>query len=330
MKSIRIMTAAALLLICTQTLSAQKGGEQGPLEVVVGGTFGKPKITPDLKAFALAQLTVNYKLTTTISTVTREKFTGKMAGAKITAYLETTDGELTQTDFQEVTDHFYSYFQRKLKENNIDTVGWSKIIATEFYNEKGEAAPTYEEEKANGQVWVSSTAHNGNTLYGGFTAFAFGKAKKAGKFCEELGAPAGFFYLTVDFADIWVGVDIKSKTPNYPPSYYPYTKTTTFTYDAATKPEMKVIPTTGANMSLLWNEKMMAETILVRQDIAAPDVYHTSISQDRSRLKNGAFAFHKEMDPVVIETTREQYKAAAKKALEKYADAFVATCNTSK
>ena len=49
---------------------------------------------PKLDRLALAQLTVNYKLTTMERTVGKDKSSGKMAGAKLSAYLETTDGDL--------------------------------------------------------------------------------------------------------------------------------------------------------------------------------------------------------------------------------------------
>jgi hypothetical protein len=58
--------------------------------------------------------------------------------------------------------------------------------------------------------------------------------------------------------------------------------------------------------------------------------YETSISQDPSKMKNNPFRFAKEMVPVVIETTREGYKNAAKKALEAYANEFVAMVNAKK
>ncbi|HNI96129.1 MAG TPA: HrcA family transcriptional regulator, partial [Leptospiraceae bacterium] len=46
---------------------------------------------------------------------------------------ETTDGKLTDADFQEITDHFYNYFQRKLAAAGIDSVAWSTIAGTDFY-----------------------------------------------------------------------------------------------------------------------------------------------------------------------------------------------------
>ncbi|NOU47081.1 MAG: hypothetical protein HOO86_08470 [Bacteroidales bacterium] len=308
-----------------------QSNDANKLEILTGGSFAKPKIIPSLTNLALAQITINYKLTSTERTVGHEKSTGATSGAKITAYLETTDGELTNADFQEITDYFYSYFQNKLKENGIDTIGWNTIIKTDFYKNAVEKDGEGEDEKQgkSGNVWVTSTAHKGNILYGGATPFAFGKIKKASKFCDEIGAPAGFFHITVDFADIMVHVGIKTEGSGL---YYYQTRTTKTEW--VVESEMKVVPSTHGN-TLFWNKKSQAESLVQRGDLEAVSNYQDAINEDASRLKNWysfskLWAFNKELDPIVIETTRAKYKAAAKKALEKYADAFIAKTKDGK
>ncbi|MFN8395891.1 MAG: hypothetical protein U0176_14740 [Bacteroidia bacterium] len=103
-------------------------------------TFGKPKIIPNATKLGLAQVTINYKVTSTAKVVSREKSTGAIAGAN-RLLLETTDGKLTDADFQEITDHFYNYFQRKLAAAGIDSVAWSTIAGTDFYKTADEKAP---------------------------------------------------------------------------------------------------------------------------------------------------------------------------------------------
>jgi hypothetical protein len=306
----------ALIALCSQPILAQSDASK--MEIGVGGTFAKPKIVPSLTKLGVAQITVNYKLTTTTRTIAKEKSTGAMAGAKLTAFLETTDGKLTDADFQEITDYFHGYLQKQLKANGIDTVAWSKIAATEFYKSSDEKLPDNGGDTG-GNVWVTKTAHQGNVLYGGNIAFAFGRAKKAASFCEDIGGPAGFFHITVDFADVMVDVDIKTKTSGF----YTIEKSRTWKYNSAVRPEMKIIPT-NPGFSLFWNEKVQSESLYLKGDIEAGVAYSDNISQDQSRMKNSMWAFSKEMNPVVIETTRDKYKAAAKKALEKYADALIA------
>jgi len=314
-----------LIIVMFSNLIIAQSNDANKLEIVVGGSFAKPKIIPAMDKLALAQITINYKLTTTEKSVGHEKSTRATSGAKITAYLETTDGELTTSDFQEITDYFYSYFQKRLKESGIDTIAWNTIVATDFYKNADEKDSEGEEDRQgkNGNVWVKCTAHQGNILYGGATPFAFGKIKKTSRFCEEIGAPSGFFHITVDFADIMVHVGIKTEGSGL---YYYQTRTTKTEW--AVKSEMKVVPSIQGN-SLFWNKKSQSESLVQKGDLEAIGNYHDAINEDASRLKNWysfskLWAFSKELDPIVIETTRAKYKAAAKKALEKYADAFIA------
>lgn len=301
-----------------QTEESKQNAEK--LKLMLAGTFAKPKILPNLKKFALPQIRVNYKLTTTESTIGKEKSTGAIAGAKLAAYLETTDGKLTQEDFQEITDHFYHYFQLKLKEAGADTVSWSTIANTEFYKSGNDDDDKGDREDP---VAMSASANRGNVLYRGKTAFAFGKAKRASSFCDEIGAAAGFLNITLDFANILLDVKIKSSEHA---NLYSIEKTRSFKYNGTVIPQMIIVPTNFGNSpgSLLWNEKSQAEGLAVTENIEGDGTYSEKISQDPSRLKNHPFQFAKKLTPVVIETTRSKYKEAAKRSLEKFADAFIA------
>ncbi len=309
------LTLITVLAFASQLSFAQSDGEKFQI-------LSKSKIISKLSKLALAQITVNYKITTEERVIGKEKRSGSVAGAKITAYLQTTDGDLTESDLQEVTDYFYSYFQKKLKASGIDTVGWSRIAATDFYKSN-----QVDEEKGGGEragnVWVTRSARNGNTIYGGglTPVFPFLKLKRASKFSDEIGAPAASFLITVDFADVMVNVDIKTGTSE---GLYYTNKTKITKFKSAVRPEVKVVATN--QFSLFWNDKMHQENLLLKEDLASVGGYSDNISEDASKARSGlakAFAFRKEMAPVVIETTREKYKTAAKKALEKYADAFV-------
>lgn len=61
-------------------------------------------------------------------------------------------------------------------------------------------------------------------------------------------------------------------------------------------------------------------------DIESHTKYAESMTEDVSKARSGVakqFAFRKELTPVLIQTTRDKYKTAAKKAMETYADALV-------
>jgi hypothetical protein len=301
-----------------QTEESRQNAEK--FKLMLGGTFAKPKILPNLTKFALPQIRVNYKLTTSESTIGKERSTGAMAGAKLAAYLETTDGKLTQEDFQEITDHFYHYFQVKLKEAGVDTVAWSTIAGTDFFKSGDDDDDKGDKDDP---VAMSAIANNGNVLYRGKTAFAFGKAKRASGFCDEIGAAAGFLNITLDFANILL--DVKIKTSEHS-NMYTIEKTRSFKYNGTVIPQMIIVPTNFGNSpgSLLWNEKSQSEGLAVMDNIEGDGTYSEKISQDPSRLRNHPFQFAKKLTPVVIETTRNKYKEAAKRSLEKYADALIA------
>lgn len=301
-----------------QTEESKQNAEK--FKLMLGGTFAKPKILPNMKTFALPQIRVNYKLTTTESVIGKERSTGAIAGAKLAAYLETTDGKLTQEDFQEITDHFYHYFQLKLKEAGVDTVAWSTIANTEFYKSGDD---DNDKDDKDDPVAMSANANNGNLLYRGKTAFAFGKAKRASDFCDKIGAATGFLNITLDFANILL--DVKINTSEHA-NAYTIERTRSFKYNGTVIPQMIIVPTNFGNSpgSLLWNEKSQSEGLAVMENIEGDGAYAEKVSQDPSRLKNHPFQFAKKLTPVVIETTRSKYKEAAKRSLEKYADAFVA------
>jgi hypothetical protein len=316
----KVLRLIALMTLISNLIYAQQS-DADKLKV------DKPKILSKLDRLALAQITINYKLTTTAKVVSKGN-QGTVAGARVSAYLETTDGELTEGDFQEVSDYFYSYFQKTLKSNGIDTVAWSSITATDFYKSADDKEVETQEGKKEmgGNAWVTNTAHKGNILHGKELAFAFAKIKKASNFCEEIGAPAGFFYLTLDFADVLVNLDIKETAYSDLGNgwYRPSTKSKKYSW--AVNPEMRVgQPESG--YTLFWNKKSQAEILFLTSDIEGKVKYQDYMGEDVSKARSGLakqFAFRKELTPVLIETTKGKYKEAAKKTLEKYADAFVA------
>ncbi len=208
-----LWTLVIVLVFATGLVLAQKNkGVVAEKTDASRFNWDKSKIVPKLKKIAITELTVNYKLTTTAKTIAQEKGTGKMAGARVTAYLETTDGELTKEDLQPITDHFYRYFQKKLKENGIDTVGWSQVAATDFYQKIGDDDEKDDSKKeGGGNEWIECTANNGKIVHRGTAGFAGGKGKRAMDFSDDLDAIGASFKVNVDFADVMVNLDIKTR-----------------------------------------------------------------------------------------------------------------------
>lgn len=287
----------------------------------------KSKLLKNTKKLALPQFVVHYKLITTAKAIGQDRNERTMAGARVTAYLETTDGELTDADFQEITNYGYNYLQRALKASGIDTVSWNEVIATDLYKKIGEDDDDKDSKEEKGSnTWVTSNVNGGKIIHKGVVGFAGGKGKRHVDFCETVGAVATYLDVTLDFADVQVSVEVKT-VPQKDLAlgwYYPaYTKTK---YTWGVNPDMRV-GQTDKGYIMFGGTKGWPEAMMIGQrDIPAGVRYIDNISEDPSKARSGLakqFAFRKEFTPVVIETTKEKYKMGAKKALEVFADALV-------
>lgn len=318
----------AILLLVAGFATAQKKGAQTEKRESDKFRVESSKIIPKLDRLAIAQLVVHYKLTTTAKAVTQERSSMKIAGARVTAYLEFTDGDLTQENCQEISDYFYSYFQKKLKAGGIDTVGWNTVTAHEFYQKVSDDEEPEEKKEKGGNEWMTANANNGKKLRNGMAGFAGNKGKRAVALSEDTKAIIGFFELTLDFADVMVNLDIKTRERKDIGGGWYYPEVTTTKYTWAINPEMRIGNPDNA-APLLSGTKGWPEFILLWNDIASTTPYHDVMSEDMSKARSGLakqFAFRKELTPVMIQTTRAKYIVAAKKACEAYADAFVEMC----
>jgi trehalose-6-phosphate synthase len=90
----------------------------------------------------------------------------------------------------------------------------------------------------------------------------------------------------------------------------------------------------NGGMSLFYNEKNQTESMGITKDVSSGLEFATSVTEDpnmeKLHTKEDIFARDFNMTPVVISTTKAQYNAAAKKALENYADMFVAKMKYSR
>jgi len=322
-------TSNKLLMLTLGAVTAQKNKPAAEITDASRFNWDKSKLVPKLKKLAIAELTVNYKLTTTAKTTVQERGSGKIAGARVSAYMETTDGELTQDDFQGITDHFYSYFQQKLKENGIDTVGWNDVTASEFYQKSGGDDDKDDAKKeGGGNEWVVCTANKGKIIHSGMAGFAGGKGKRSVDFAAQFGT-AACFKVNVDFADVAVNLDIKTteRKDLFDGWYYP--EVTKQKYTWGVHAQMQVGDPEDKHYTMIWATKGWPELLYQWNDIPVDGNYATFMTEDQSKARSGLakqFAFRKEMTPMLIQTTREKYIAAATHAVEKWVDAFVARC----
>jgi hypothetical protein len=329
MKAIVKLWMLMFVILAAGTVSAQKKKDAAPAPPADASRFKweASKIVPKMKKLAITELTVNYKLTTTAKTITKEdRSGGKIAGARVSAFLEFTDSEPTQEDFQSITDHFYRYFQKQLKANGIDTVGWNEVTASEFYQKSGDDDEKETQKETGGNKWVTATANKGKIIHRGMAGFAGGKGKRAMEFGKQFGNAVSF-KVNVDFADVMVNLDIKSTDRRDVGGGWYYPATTSKKYTWGVHAHMMVGDQDTKELTYIWAAKGWPEFLYQWNDIPVDGEYATSVSEDMSRAKSGlakGFAFRKELDPVVIETTRDKYIAAATHAVEKWVDAFCA------
>jgi hypothetical protein len=324
-KLIYILSAMAAVFVLSISSIAQKKGEPQEKPDASKFRWEESKLIPKLKKLAITELTVNYKLTTTAKTIAQEKSSGKVAGARVTAYLEFTDGEPSEDYFQGITDHFYSYFQKKLKANGIDTVGWNQMTASEFYQKIGDDDEKDSKKEGGGNEWVVCTANKGKIVHTGQAGFAGGKGKRAAEFAKDFGTAASF-KVNVDFADVMVNMDIKTTARKdlFDGWYYPAVTSKKYTWGVHA--QMMVGDQDNKKWTYIWGPKGWPEFLFQWNDIPVAGEYADSMTEDVSKARGGLakqFAFRKELTPVLIQTTQDRYKAAATHAVEKWVDAFV-------
>ncbi len=283
---------------------------------VKAGTFGKPDVAKKTNKLALSQVRVHYKIVTTRAAETRDN------GARVTVYL---DGAMTNQDLQNLTNEFYIILQRKLGALGIEFTDWDAITKTEYYNNREEATAeknNVNSDGGNGQAWVSYTANQGpifyrydlNKAYGELLAYS--KMKKINKFTESLGADFASFDVVVDFTAIELATS-KDTVWQGGGKYLKYGAD----YNIAA---MMSVP---QSYVLFINQKNGFDQYASKLPVGQRDFFSERPYEDVNKAAyktktifgDSRFTF----TPVVIEAKRELYMAAARRALELYADIFV-------
>lgn len=313
-----IFTAIAFALILSSSVFGQTLADvaDNTIGYVKASTFGKPDVAKKTGKLALSQVRVHYKIVTTRAAETRDN------GARVTVYL---DGAMTNQDLQTLTDEFYVTLQRKLAALGIEFTPWEDIAKTEYYNNREDATAEKNNVNAdggNGQAWVSFTANQGPIFYrwdltkGYGELLAYGKMKKINKFTETLGADFASFDVVVDFTAIELATS-KDTVWQDGGKYLKY----------GANMNVAAMMTVPQSYTLLINQKNGFDQYASKLPIGQRDFFSGKPYQDESKVAyktktifgDTKFAF----TPVVIEAKRELYVAAARRALELYADMFV-------
>lgn len=286
------------------------------IQYLKAGTFGKPDVIKKTSKMALSQVRVHYKIVTTKAAETRDN------GAKVTVYL---DGEMTNQDLQNLTNEFYAMLERKFGALGIEFVDWDAITKTEYYNNREEATLEKNNVNAdggNGQAWVSFTANQGPVFYRYDLVKAYGellaagKWKKIQKMIETLGADFASFDVVVDFTtvDLATSKDVVWEDGS---KYMRY----------GANMNVAAMMSVPQSYALFINQKNGLDQYASKLPVGQRDFFSGKPYQDESKAAyktrtifgNDRFTF----TPVVINARRDLYIAAARRALELYADIFV-------
>ncbi|WP_290799161.1 hypothetical protein [Flavihumibacter sp. UBA7668] len=346
----------AAMLLAASPLMAQVNPDA--LKIVGGGAMGKKTIVPKIESLAFPQVTILYKTATTREMFKNErgalggrKHGGGSVAGRVTSYLDITDVELTQEDYQQLTNGFYTYLLAACNKEGIKTVDWATVASQDFYKDqedKKEEEKMQQESQRRGQVYTTVNAYEGNTLLNYDPTktmnlgFAFGRAKKASRFSDDLKADLAIVHLVVDFADIKMDGDVKTSqyTRSLAPFVYRITKTRDFSFNSTVEENVKVLGGTAwdgkpiGGRIFFYNEKMQTDQILFDSDISADVKFATNVTQDPTKKvlnkKENIFAKDFNAVPVVVSTTKSAYISAVKKALENFADSFVKKIQASR
>lgn len=268
------------------------------------------------------------------------KSDGNAMSAELIAYLVFSDGEPTDKEYQKAADEFYEYLNKKLTEAGIKALSWDKFTASKYYSkQKGdkEDDQNSEEMTKKGNAWKIYTANQGprsiryNPVNHNYNVPAVGGTVKLGNYGKEVKVGTLLaLNLVVDFADIYLEGDAHSGVSNRTFSTVKW-KTSSVKYSIS--PQVRITArNNGGNQIFVFPVKSKAfEEIYNADDIRSPKEYAASVEQDPGKIKKRSFlanlpsmAQKHEIDPFVVETTREAYFANVEIALQKYADNLVA------
>ena len=319
------MKIRILLLICFSLFAFQSPAPAQTYEKIAddtiayvkAGTFGKPSVVKKTNKLALAHVRVHFKFITTQAAETRNN------SAKVSVYL---DGAMTDVDLQNLTDEFYAILQRKLDALGIESIDWQAIQATEYY--KNRELATEDKKKTggdvkNGQAWLSYTAFDGPVFYRYNPAtgapdelFAYGKMKKIMKMSETLGAEVSMFDAVVDFTSI----NLQTNVGTVWKDDGKYTS-----YDANEK--ITAIISVPNSWSFLFDQKGGFDMYQSKSPVVVRYNYANRLYEDANKaaLKTRIFFSGDTrftFAPVVVDADRQGYLAAARQALEQYADLY--------
>lgn len=263
---------------------------------------------------------------------------GNAASAELVAYLVFSDGEPADSDYQKITDDFYTYLNNKLTANGIKAESWEKFAASKYYDQikdEKDDDKTVQEFRRKGNAWKIYTANNGprpiryNPMNHNYNAPAVRGTLRMANYGKEANVGTLFaLNLVVDFADIFLEGDASSGTTERAFSTVEWKKSTV---KYAIAPHLRVTSRDngGSQTFVFQTSNKTFDEIYNATDIRSSHEMTAGVEQDPGKVKSEFLSVSigqkHDIDPFVVEVTKEVYFENVKNALEKYADEFVKT-----
>lgn len=256
----------------------------------------------------------------------------EQARAKAYAVVEGLDSAL----YQEITNEFALIWEKKLKEAGLSMLEMEKVIASKGYNK-------FKEEPANRSfnhpTYGTSRVYTQNNIPFFYPPVA---GMKVAKWMQELNAGHGQLRLTIDFVEwateaqkYWGGYGIYStKGFSFSADVVPGIKITTVpfsegTLEAAGNPDMYGGLTLSNPKNFFSTSLNLTKPIFVPIETAKVEAYDNKKPEFISK-KWVAFSGAMNLGTFIVTPSREEYKAAALKALTQFADYFVVIAKSYK
>jgi hypothetical protein len=340
MKQILIVAIIATTIF---TSTAQEINIAGYAKDALSVDFSK-KPVERLQKLAIAQNEVLFKTVTTLSMLKTERgaFGGRKSGGKAVqvrqvAYLEFSDGEMSNSEYQELANYCTQTMYKKAEAAGFATVDASTISNSNAYKEFDADNEEEDKEKFADQVYKGFNAYNGKTISKYVPLkrmtglIAFGKQKKINRLAEELQATLALQTLVVDFVDIKLEADVKSGTSetSLGGGLYRVSNWANYKADGDLFANIKIVGANGmGGRIVVADEKAAMSTVNFKMDIPSLVPYATDMVNDDTKnevkaKRDNIFAKDFNGIPKVIKTTKAAYKTAVMKAFDNYADVFI-------
>lgn len=337
-------TLLSTLLLCTFFLAAQN------IEFKRSGDRKVQGATKKIQDVSLIQTSVLFQNITKRGIHVNErglfgaaKSLGSSMSAELIAYLLFSDEEPGAEEYQDITNEFNDYLNKKLIEKGLHLIDWAEFENSDYYaNLKENKEKDFQEDQdmvKKGNAWRIFTANNGprvikyNPASHKYTSFGVPGVQKLKKYAKGVNAKTLMaLNVVVDFADIFLEGDAHSGRTERTYSTVDWKKSTV-KYDLS--PHVRVTSRENGGSQIYYftassgayDEFYSVTDIRASQPLEATKSQDSDLSMNKNLLESflgslPSVAQKHSINPFVVETTKEAYLNSVREVLMQYADAL--------